>query len=156
MIKNDKKVLQSKRINVKINMSKGNITYQEGNTMTRFMRELNGDFGEFWKKNAEQDIAKMQKRADAGEIEVDENGAAFWVSSNNYLPEDCAEMLSFTDFIFDIQATAEARDKQTNEFLEEYRKNYKGPSEEEKAEMRAAFGEGAEIVDVITGKTIRL
>lgn len=156
MIKNDKKVLQSKRINVKISMSKGNITYQEGNTMTRFMRELNGDFGEFWKKNAEQDIAKMQKRADAGEIEIDENGAAFWVSSNNYLPEDCAEMLSFTDFIFDIQATAEARDKETNEFLEAYRKNYKGPSEEEKAEMRAAFGEGAEIVDVITGKTIRL
>lgn len=124
--------------------------------MTRFMRELNGDFGEFWKKNAEQDIAKMQKRADAGEIEVDGNGAAFWVSSNNYLPEDCAEMLSYTDFIFDIQATAEARDKQTNEFLEEYRNNYKGPSEEEKAEMRAAFGEGAEIVDVITGKAIRL
>lgn len=124
--------------------------------MTRFMRELNGDFGEFWKKNAEQDIAKMQKRADAGEIEVDENGAAFWVSSNNYLPEDCAEMLSYTDFIFDIQATAEARDKQTNEFVEEYRKNYKGPSEEEKAEMRADFGKGAEIVDVITGKTIRL
>lgn len=156
MIKNDKKVLQSERKGCNIKNVRRHKTYQEGNTMTRFMRELNGDFGEFWKKNAEQDIAKMQKRADAGEIEVDENGAAFWVSSNNYLPEDCAEMLSYTDFIFDIQATAEARDKQTNEFVEEYRKNYKGPSEEEKAEMRAAFGEGAEIVDVITGKTIRL
>ena len=156
MIKNDKKVLQNEKEEHIIKNVRRHKTYQEGNTMTRFMRELNGDFGEFWKKNAEQDIAKMQKRADAGEIEVDENGAAFWVSSNNYLPEDCAEMLSFTNFIFDIQATAEARDKQTNEFLEAYRKNYKGPSEEEKAEMRAAFGEGAEIVDVITGKTIRL
>lgn len=156
MIKNDKKVLQNERKGCNIKNVRRHKTYQEGNTMTRFVRELNGDFGEFWKKNAEQDIVKMQKRADAGEIEVDENGAAFWVSSNNYLPEDCAEMLSYTDFIFDIQATAEARDKQTNEFLEEYRKNYKGPSEEEKAEMRAAFGEGAEIVDVITGKTIRL
>ena len=35
--------------------------------------------------------------------------------------------------------------------LEAYRKNYKGPSEEEMFEMRAAFGPGAILVNVLTG-----
>jgi hypothetical protein len=35
--------------------------------------------------------------------------------------------------------------------IEAYRKNYKGPSEEELFEMKAAFGAGAEVVNVFTG-----
>ena len=35
--------------------------------------------------------------------------------------------------------------------LEAYRRNYKGPSEEELFEMRAAFGAGARVVNAITG-----
>jgi len=35
--------------------------------------------------------------------------------------------------------------------IEAYRKNYKGPSEEEMLEMRAEFGAGAKIVNVLTG-----
>ena len=41
-------------------------------------------------------------------------------------------------------------------FLENYRRNYKGPGEEEKTEMRAAFGTGTTVVNVITGKRTRL
>lgn len=44
-----------------------------------------------------------------------------------------------------------ARDADTAAFLEEYRKNYKGPSEEERAEARAAFGAGTTVVNAITG-----
>ena len=40
--------------------------------------------------------------------------------------------------------------------LEAYRKSYRGPDEEEKAEMRAAFGTGSTVVDIITGERIRL
>ena len=35
--------------------------------------------------------------------------------------------------------------------LEAYARNYKGPSEEELFEMRAAFGPGAKVVNVLTG-----
>jgi len=35
--------------------------------------------------------------------------------------------------------------------LEAYRQNYKGPSQEELFEMRAAFGAGARVVNAITG-----
>ena len=37
--------------------------------------------------------------------------------------------------------------------IENYRKNYKGPGEEEMFEARAAFGAGARVVNVFTGHT---
>ena len=124
--------------------------------MTRFERELSGSLGAFWKKNAEQEIAKMQARADNDEIRTNMNGAAFWNSNGNYLPADCAEILSHTDFLFSLEETAKAREAQTAMQLEAYRKSYTEPSEEEKAEMRAAFGTGSTVVNVITGEQIRL
>lgn len=124
--------------------------------MTRFERELSGSLGAFWKKNAEQEIAKMQERADNDEIRTNAEGAAFWNSNGNYIPSDCAEILSYTDFPFSIEATAKAREAQTAMQLEAYRRNYKGPSEEERMEMEAAFGKGTTVVDIITGKQIRL
>ena len=124
--------------------------------MTRFEKELSGALGAYWKRNAEQEIAKMQARADNDEIRTNMNGAAFWNSNGNYLPADCAEILSHTDFPFSLEETAKARKAQNEAFLETYRKNYKGSSEEEKAEMRAAFGTGATVVNVITGQRTRL
>lgn len=44
-----------------------------------------------------------------------------------------------------------AREIDTQAFLAEYRKNYRGPSAEEVAEARAALGPGARVVNVITG-----
>lgn len=124
--------------------------------MTRFERELSGNLGGFWKKNAEQEIEKMQQRVDNDEIRTNMNGAAFWNSNGNYLPADCAEILSHTDFPFSVEATAKARAAQTAMQLEEYRKSRREPGEEEKAEMRAAFGAGSTVVDIITGERIRL
>ena len=124
--------------------------------MTRFMRELHGDFGPFWTENAKKDIAKMQQRADNDEIRTNASGAAFWNSNGRYLPQDCAEMLSFTTFPFSLEETNRAREAQTAMQLEAYRKSYTEPSEEEKAEMRAAFGTGSTVINVITGERIRL
>ena len=123
---------------------------------TRFQQEYDGDLGDFWYKNARKEIQRMQEKADAGDILLDENGGAYWKSSGNYLPDDCVEKLFYTDFEFDPDATAIAREEQTHRVLEEYRKNYKGPSAEEIEEMRAAFGTGTTVVDAITGKKIRL
>ena len=123
--------------------------------MTRFAREWNGELGAFWQKHAHEEAERLMSQRD--NIEVEEDGAAKWISSGNYLPADVVEKLTFAgaDF-FSAEATAAKREAQTAAFLDSYRKNYKGPSEEEKAEMRAAFGTGTTVVNVITGQRTKL
>jgi len=85
---------------------------------------------------------------------TDKDGIYRWIESDNIIPPDVFEEAS-------IIVTPEhqaAYDKETAEFLADYRermKNWK-PSEEDLFEMRAAFGEGEEVVNVITGKKIKL
>ena len=50
------------------------------------------------------------------------------------------------------RATSEARQTETAAFLADYRANPPQPDAEQLAEMRAAFGPGAEVVNVITGQ----
>ena len=126
--------------------------------MTRFERELSGALGAYWKSSAEKEIRKMEERQMNGEIFFGADGVVRWTSNNRVMPKDCREILSHTAYrdLFSEEASRAAEDAETAAFLESYRKNYTGPSEEEKAEMRAAFGTGATVVDVITGKRIRL
>lgn len=126
--------------------------------MTRFERELSGSLGEYWKASAEKEIRKMEERQISGEIFFGADGVVRWTSNNRVMPKDCREILSHTAYrdLFSEEASRAAEDAETAAFLESYRKNYTGPSEEEKAEMRAAFGTGSTVVDVITGKRIRL
>ena len=49
-----------------------------------------------------------------------------------------------------------SRTTEDKQALENYRKNYKGPSHEELAEMHGAFGAGEMVVNVLTGNVIRL
>ncbi len=124
--------------------------------MTRFMMEMSGNLGDFWKRNALEEVAKMQMKVDAGDVAVDENGAAYWKSKGSYLMDDTAEILSYTSFKFDVEATKVARDKQVDEQIAEYRKSRRNYtySAEELYEMRAAFGPGTTVVDVLTGETV--
>ena len=126
--------------------------------MTRFERELSGALGAYWKSSAEKEIRKMEERQMNGEIFFGADGVVRWTSNNRVMPKDCREILSHTAYrdLFSAEASRAAEDAETAAFLESYRKNYTGPSEEEKAEMRAAFGTGSTVVDVITGKRIRL
>ncbi len=123
--------------------------------MTRFEQELSGALGAFWKKHAEEEIEKMQARADNDEIRANMNGAAFWNSNGNYLPADAAEKLSHTDFEFSLEETEKAREAQVTQQLKAYRQNH-GTSAEEREEMRAAFGPGTTVVNIITGERTRL
>ena len=122
--------------------------------MTRFERELSGTLGAYWKSSAEKEIRKMEERQMNGEIFFGADGVVRWTSNNRVMPKDCREILSHTAYrdLFSEEASRAAEDAETAAFLESYRKNYTGPSEEEKAEMRAAFGTGSTVVDVITGK----
>ena len=122
---------------------------------TRFQRELSGELGSFWKASAEKEIEALQKKANNGEILVDENGAASWKNNGRAIPSDCAEKLSYTTLGFSMKATAAKREAETAAFLESYRQNHR-TSEEDRMEMRAAFGAGTTVVDIITGERARL
>ena len=65
-------------------------------------------------------------------------------------------MLEYAGYQFSRKATAKARNLQVKKVLREYELQYTGPNTEELAEMRAAFGTGETIVDVITGDVITL
>ena len=126
--------------------------------MTRFARELSGELGSYWAENAKKEIRKMEERQINGEIFFGADGVVRWTSNNRVMPKDCREVLAHSVYrdLFNEEASRAAEEAETAAFLDSYRKSYKGPSEEEKAEMRAAFGTGATVVNVITGERIRL
>ena len=125
--------------------------------MSRFLKDLNGEFGEYWKKDAEQQIAKVIEEYAAGKITVDENGVAR-NCIGRVLMDDLAEVLEAAGCCpaFSRTATAEANEIETLKSIEEYRKQKHTPSAEELGEMRAAFGTGTTVVDVLAGETITL
>lgn len=75
-------------------------------------------------------------------------------NSNNAIPfSDMLEqfhMAGWIDGVTRLNSTAQ-RVKEDAEAIARYRANYRGPSEEERFEMRAAFGAGAKVVNVLTG-----
>lgn len=93
---------------------------------------------------------------------IDETGeygqVVRWNSSNNIPPKDiladfCVKGYITSETLYDSIACKNAEDAK---FLEQYianRAKY-GYSDEEKFEMRAAFGD-EEVVDIFTGKTIQ-
>lgn len=123
--------------------------------MTRFQKEISGDLGDFWKRWAIEEAEKAVRMADE-EAVVDEDGAISWKKNGSYLMDDFCEKLEYAGYQFSRTATAKKRAEQTEKFLEEYRKNQAEPTEEELAEMRAAFPEGSKVVNVITGREIQL
>lgn len=64
----------------------------EGNTMTRFEREINGSIGDFWKRNAQEEVKKAVAKADA-DATVEADGAIQWNSNGRYLMDDFCEKL---------------------------------------------------------------
>ena len=123
--------------------------------MTRFERELSGGLGPFWQKDAERRLAQMRADLEAGRITIDETGIAR-NCIGRVLMDDQMELLARVTDRADAEATHAAREAEVEAELAEYRASYKGPSAEELAEMRAAFGPGATVVNVITGKKIEL
>ena len=95
----------------------------------------------------------MEERIENDEIRTNIGGGAFWLSNGHYLPEESAEILSHTDFPFSLEETNRAREIQNAMFLENY--SHK-TTDEEQAEMKAAFGEGTTVVDVMSGERISL
>ena len=83
-----------------------------------------------------------------------EDGGKTWKWQSNH--QYCPVAACLEDGIpCDVEAQEEARDAQVSAFLAAYREVMKNhtPSAEERHEMRAAFGAGKKVVNVVTGQT---
>lgn len=124
--------------------------------MTRFERELSGSLGAYWKASAEKELEGLRADLAAGKITIDENGVAR-NCIGRALMADMAEKLAHVTDRIDRDATAAAREVEVDRELAAYRESRKeGYSEQELRDMRAAFGPGATVVDIITGEKITL
>ena len=123
--------------------------------MTRFEKELSGALGAYWEKEAKKELERVKKDLDEGKITIDENGIARNCIGRT-LHDDMLEKVAMISDKVNIEATRVARDEETANVIEAYRASYTGPSEEEMFEMRAAFGTGTTVVDIFTGKKIKL
>ena len=123
--------------------------------MTRFEKELSGALGAYWKKEAEKELARVEKDLEEGRITIDENGIARNCIAR-ILHDDMLEKVAMVSDKVNVEATRDARDEETAKVIEAYRASCTGPREEEMFEMRAAFGTGTTVVDIFTGKKIKL
>ena len=139
-------------------------------SIQRFKQEISGELdrqvaertgkpnNHFWQRHAEEEVQWILDKYENGELLIDEYGVAYWASNNNAIPEECAFKGKYGGLPIDLEMTKELEDRQTEKSIEEYRERMKNHvyTAEELGEMRNAFGEGATVVNVITGKKIRL
>ena len=125
--------------------------------MTRFDRELRGEYGEFWKKKAIQYLHKIEEEVFKREITIDKEGVAR-NCIGRVVMDDVANALDYivNDGSFRWDKTIEARQKEDEKFLKEYASHNHQHSKEELAEMKAAFGEGTKVINILTGQEIQL
>jgi len=122
---------------------------------TRFMRELNGDLGAFWQQQAEAELERVKADLNNGQITIDENGVAR-NCIGRALMDDLLEKLALVTDRADTAATQAAREAEDRATIAAYKAARKAPSAEEIAEMRAAFGPGTEVLDILIGEKTQL
>ena len=88
---------------------------------------------------------------------TDDNAVLRWESSDRVPPSDIVDAFFGEGLIpFCVYAAStKTREEETAAIIENYRRNFRY-SDEDLAEMRAAFGSGETVVNVFTGKTITL
>lgn len=123
--------------------------------MTRFEKELSGALGAYWKKEAQKELERIKADFLTGKITIDESGVAR-NCIGRVLMSDMLEKLAMVTDRVSVEATTRAREQEVAESLVEYRKNARPATEEERMEMRAAFGEGTTVVNVLTGEETEL
>ena len=125
--------------------------------MTRFEQELSGSLGEYWKKSAQAEIEKMSQKALDGEIFFGADGVCRWKTNGRVLSGECRMKLAHSPYreLFDEEASREAEEAETAVAMASYRASHR-TTEAECREMRAAFGAGTTVVDIISGERTTL
>lgn len=114
----------------------------------RTIEDYIGTHGEYWQREAERLLDKFD------DATVDSEGVARWKSNGSVPPDDILALWAYCEKPFNAAKSVEAREKDVERELAEYRKAQENrqPSAEERAEMAAAFGHGTVVVDVLTGR----
>lgn len=118
----------------------------------RLLDEYRGVHGEFFEKKAKESLAMFHD----DKIYL-ENGIVRWKSNGRIPPDDLLELWHYAGCSFDYEESCRKRSAEDAAAIKEYREQMKDyiPSGEELMEMRAAF-EGTMVVDVLTGKKIKI
>jgi hypothetical protein len=96
-------------------------------------------------------------RASWASAKVDASGVVRWQSNDAVPFDDALDDFLSLGFRLDKVACQQARAKDTEASIENYKRQQRNrrPSAEEQLEMRAAFGPGAVVVNVLTGQKYR-
>jgi hypothetical protein len=116
-----------------------------------YIKDLRSDIE--WRR---KDAIKMSNRFEVGAYVID--GVVRWKSNDSVPPQDILELWKYEGKDFDYVKSVEERQAEMRKSIEEYKKqmeNY-SPTAEELFQMRSAFGEGATVVNAITGTVIQL
>lgn len=122
--------------------------------MTRFKMELSGMLGEFWKKQAEQELQKVKSDLDSCRITIDGDGVA-----RNRIGRALADdMLEKVELVapdcVNVSATRATYAAERDRVLRRYASREMGA--EVMHEMRSAFGAGTTVVDALSGRRYAL
>lgn len=118
--------------------------------MTRFKMELSGKLGEFWKKQAEQELQKVKSDLDSCRITIDGDGVARNCIGRALMDDMLEKVEMVASDCVNVSATRAAYAAELDEVLKRYASREIGA--EEMHEMRSAFGAGTTVVDVLTGR----
>ena len=125
--------------------------------MSRFMKEITSELGKFWVDSATKEVESAVKMANDFAI-VEDDGAIRWTTNGCYVPDDFCEKLEYAGYDFNRQATNDKRCIQKDEAISKYKKTIHKHkyTEEELCEIRSEFGNKQTIINMFTGKQIKL
>lgn len=119
--------------------------------MTDYIRQYQNPRFPHEQRETERLIAQFDTDAS-----VSADGVVRWNSNGSVPPQDILDFWAHLQKPFDLARSAAVRSEELDKFLAEYRANARPPSDEELHEMRAAFGPGEVVVNVITGQRTKL
>ena len=114
-----------------------------------------GKQGEFWKGEAEKSVKSYFEETST----VD--GVIRWNSNDRVPPTELLELWAYVGILdrYVYYKSIEVQEREQAASIQQYkeaRAKQGGYSQEQLFEMRAAFGAGATVVNVLTGETIKL
>ena len=83
-------------------------------------------------------------------------GVIRWTTNNRITPNDVAEYAFELGYKVNLETHRKALKRETKRLLDEYRSQPHPIDPEEMYEMRAAFGPGTTVVNILTGERIKL
>lgn len=88
----------------------------------------------------------------------DSNYVLRWKSNDRVPPQEVLDFWKYIGKRFNMSKSITARNRESKRSIEQYKKSMRNHkySEEELSEMRAVYGKGEVIVDIITGEKIKL